>query len=49
MMIPMGGLTRTPPANDTSYVTIAAVNQHPFSRGSVVGLNQSIFEPSLTS
>ncbi len=48
-MIPMGGLTRTPPANDTSYVTIAAVNQHPFSRGSVVRFNQIISEPSLTS
>lgn len=48
-MVPMGGLTRTPPANDTSYVTIAAVNQHPFSRGSVVRFNQNIFELSLNS
>lgn len=49
MVIPVGGFTRTPPANDTSYVTIVAVHQHPFSRGSVVRLNQNIFEPNLTS
>lgn len=47
-MIPMAGLTQTPPANDTSYVTIAAVNQHPFARGRVVRLNQNTSEPSLT-
>lgn len=36
VMIPMGGLTRTRPANETSYLIIAAILQHPFSRGSVV-------------
>ncbi|KAG8789041.1 hypothetical protein FRC16_001273 [Serendipita sp. 398] len=35
VMIPSGGLTRTRPANETSYITVAAVLQHPFSRGSV--------------
>jgi choline dehydrogenase-like flavoprotein len=47
IMTPMGGLTRTPPTNDTSYVTITAVNQHAFSRGSVVSLNQCISKPGL--
>lgn len=36
VMVPMGGLTRTPPANETSYVVVSAVLQHPFARGSVV-------------
>ncbi|KAG8833606.1 hypothetical protein FRC17_010358 [Serendipita sp. 399] len=35
VMIPSGGLTRTRPENDTSYITVAAILQHPFSRGSV--------------
>jgi len=35
IMIPASGLTETSPANDTSYVTIIAGNQHPFGRGSV--------------
>lgn len=48
IMVPMAGLTQTPPANDTSYVTIVAVNQHPFARGRVVRLNQSISKPSST-
>ena len=46
-MVPMAGLTQTPPANDTSYVTIVTVNQHPFARGHVVRLNQSISKPKL--
>jgi hypothetical protein len=36
VLVPQGGLTRTRPANETSYVVIAAILQHPFSRGSVV-------------
>lgn len=44
----MAGLTQTPPANDTSYVTISAAILLPFARGSVVRPNQSILEPSLT-
>jgi hypothetical protein len=36
VMIPMGGFTKTHPANDTSYLTVAAILEHPFSRGSVV-------------
>ena len=36
VMIPSGGLTRTRPANDTSYMIISAILQHPFSRGNVV-------------
>lgn len=36
VMVPMGGLTRTAPANETSYLIVAAILQHPFSRGSVV-------------
>jgi hypothetical protein len=36
IMVPMGGLTMTQPANDTSYLIVAAILQHPFSRGSVV-------------
>lgn len=35
VMGPQGGLTRTP-ANDTSYIGVSAVLQHPFARGSVV-------------
>lgn len=35
VMIPSGGLTRTRPANDTSYMIISAILQHPFSRGNV--------------
>jgi hypothetical protein len=47
-MIPASGLTETSPANDTSYVTIIAGNQHPFGRGSVVRFHQRISEPSMT-
>lgn len=35
VMVPMGGLTRTRPANETSYLVVSAILQHPFSRGSV--------------
>ncbi|PVF98832.1 alcohol oxidase [Serendipita vermifera] len=35
VLVPQGGLTRTRPANETSYVVISAILQHPFSRGSV--------------
>lgn len=36
VMIPMGGLTKTHPANGTSYLIVAAILEHPFSRGTVV-------------
>ena len=41
VMIPMGGLTETQPANDASYLIVAAILQHPFSRGSVVSIDET--------
>lgn len=35
-MVPLGGLTMTRAANDTSYMIMLTVLLHPFSRGSVV-------------
>ena len=36
LMVPLGGLTMTRPANETSYMIVLTSLQHPFSRGSVV-------------
>lgn len=35
LMVPIGGFTRTRVVNETSYMTVLTVLQHPFSRGSV--------------
>jgi hypothetical protein len=43
VMIPMGGLTRTVPANATSYMIVAAILQHPVARGSVVRVIPRLF------